>query len=154
MFKEKLKKYRNLGNLTQEELAAKLYISRTLLTKWESGNIYPGKEHIFKLSEILNVDIRKLLTKKEMRKIFFHDYKSKPIEKILLSISSILFVVAITLLIFSFVLENALTNMSNIMKIIPPTRYALSSLLIIASLLLLTECIVRSLFKHKHMYKC
>lgn len=154
MFKEKLKKYRNLSNLTQEELAAKLYISRTLLTKWESGNIYPGKEHIFNLSEILNVPIKKLLTKKEMSKIFFHDYKSKPIEKILLSISSILFVVAITLLIFSFVLENALTNMSNIMKIIPPTRYALSSLLIIASLLLLTECIVRSFFKHKHMYKC
>jgi transcriptional regulator with XRE-family HTH domain len=153
VFKEELKRYRNINNLTQDELAAKMYISRTLVTKWESGSVYPTKEHIFKLSEILNVTIKELFTKEEINKIFFSDYKTKPIEKVLLSISSILVVTSITLLIFSFILENTLTSVSNIRRVIPPTRYVLFCLVMVAIIFLIIECVFRRVYKHKHMYK-
>lgn len=153
MFKEELKKYRNINNLTQDELASKMYVSRTLVTKWESGSVYPTKEHIFKISSILKISINKLLTKNEIKQIFFSDYKMKSIEKILLSISSVLLVISITLFVFSFILENTLTNVSNIARVIPPTRYVLFSLFVMAIILLIIECVLRRFYKHKHMYK-
>lgn len=36
-FNEKLQKLRKEQNLTQEELAEKLFVSRTAISKWESG---------------------------------------------------------------------------------------------------------------------
>lgn len=36
-FNEKLQKLRKQRGLTQEELAEKLYVSRTAISKWESG---------------------------------------------------------------------------------------------------------------------
>lgn len=37
---EKLQELRRLKGLTQEELAASLYVSRTAISKWESGVSY------------------------------------------------------------------------------------------------------------------
>jgi transcriptional regulator with XRE-family HTH domain len=36
-FNDKLQQLRKQKNLTQEELAAELYVSRTAVSKWESG---------------------------------------------------------------------------------------------------------------------
>lgn len=36
-FNEKLQQLRKSRNLTQEQLAEKLYVSRTAISKWESG---------------------------------------------------------------------------------------------------------------------
>ncbi|WP_143803588.1 helix-turn-helix transcriptional regulator, partial [Oenococcus oeni] len=36
-FPEQLKKYRNKKNLSQKDLAGKLFISRQAISKWESG---------------------------------------------------------------------------------------------------------------------
>ena len=41
-FNEKLQKLRTNENLTQEELAEKLYVSRAAISKWESGRGYPS----------------------------------------------------------------------------------------------------------------
>ena len=41
-FNEKLQKLRKEQNLTQEELAEKLFVSRTAISKWESGRGYPS----------------------------------------------------------------------------------------------------------------
>ena len=37
-FHEKLQELRKARGLTQEELAAELYVSRTAISKWESGD--------------------------------------------------------------------------------------------------------------------
>lgn len=37
MFKDKIKKLRETHNLTQEELAHKVMVSRTAVSKWETG---------------------------------------------------------------------------------------------------------------------
>ena len=41
-FNEKLQTLRKQKNLTQEELAEALFVSRTAVSKWESGRGYPG----------------------------------------------------------------------------------------------------------------
>ena len=41
LFSEKLKLIRTRNNLTQEELAEKLNVSRQAITKWESGDGIP-----------------------------------------------------------------------------------------------------------------
>ena len=50
-FGEKLQCLRKSKGLTQEELAVSLYVSRTAISKWESGRGYPGidslKENAF-----------------------------------------------------------------------------------------------------------
>ena len=40
-FNEKIQELRKQKGLTQEELAEKLYVSRTAISKWESGRGYP-----------------------------------------------------------------------------------------------------------------
>ena len=41
-FYEKLQALRREKGLTQEQLARQLYVSRTAVSKWESGRGYPG----------------------------------------------------------------------------------------------------------------
>ena len=41
-FHEKLQELRKAKGLTQEELAKQLYVSRTAISKWESGKGYPS----------------------------------------------------------------------------------------------------------------
>ena len=41
-FHEKLQELRKAKGLTQEELAKELYVSRTAISKWESGKEYPN----------------------------------------------------------------------------------------------------------------
>ena len=44
-FNEKLQELRKQRGLTQEELAEKLYVSRTAISKWESGRGYCQEKH-------------------------------------------------------------------------------------------------------------
>ena len=45
-FHSKLQRLRKLQGLTQEQLAEKLYVSRTAVSKWESGKGYPSIESL------------------------------------------------------------------------------------------------------------
>ena len=45
-FNEKLQQLRTGKNLTQEQLAEQLYVSRTAISKWESGKGYPNIESL------------------------------------------------------------------------------------------------------------
>lgn len=50
-FSEKLKELRKEKGLTQEELAKEIFVSRTLISKYENGAIYPTKENAIKIAE-------------------------------------------------------------------------------------------------------
>lgn len=45
-FNEKLRQLRIGKNLTQEQLAEQLYVSRTAISKWEGGKGYPNIESL------------------------------------------------------------------------------------------------------------
>ena len=62
LFAEILKKLRTEKGLSQRELAEKMYVTRTAITKWESGNRLPDAAMIKRLSEVLGVDVNTLFS--------------------------------------------------------------------------------------------
>lgn len=61
-FHEKLQKLRKRKGLTQEELAEALYVSRTAISKWESGRGYPSIDSLKEISRYFSVTIDALLS--------------------------------------------------------------------------------------------
>ena len=52
-FSEKLQELRKNKNLTQEQLAEMLFVSRTAISKWESGRGYPSIDSLKEISNFL-----------------------------------------------------------------------------------------------------
>lgn len=65
-FYEKIKKIRTDNNLTQEQFAEKLFVSRTAISKWESGKGYPSIDSLKYMSKIFNISIDELLSSEEI----------------------------------------------------------------------------------------
>lgn len=61
-FHEKLQELRKSRGLTQEELAEALYVSRTAISKWESGRGYPSIDSLKEISKYFSVTIDDLLS--------------------------------------------------------------------------------------------
>lgn len=61
-FSEKLQELRKSKDLTQEELAQALYVSRTAVSKWESGRGYPSIDSLKEISRYFSVSIDDLLS--------------------------------------------------------------------------------------------
>lgn len=59
--KDILLELREKNNLTQEELAQKLYITRQAVSRWESGETIPNAETLKLLSAVFDVSINTLL---------------------------------------------------------------------------------------------
>ena len=76
-FNEKLQQLRKGRGITQEELAAKLYVSRTAISKWESGRGYPNIESIKAIAEFFGVTLDELLSTNEVLDIARRDTKKK-----------------------------------------------------------------------------
>ena len=55
-FKYKLKSLRAKKNITQEQLAEQLHVSRSLIAKWENGRGYPDDETINAMATYFGVD--------------------------------------------------------------------------------------------------
>jgi transcriptional regulator with XRE-family HTH domain len=60
-FGENLKNVRKQRDVTQEELAETLGVSRQAISKWESDNGYPETEKLLLLSKILNISLDYLM---------------------------------------------------------------------------------------------
>ena len=80
-FSKKIQELRNKNKLTQEQFAEKLYVSRTAVSKWESGKGYPSIDSLKYISKIFNVSIDELLSNEEIIDIAKNENTSN-IEKI------------------------------------------------------------------------
>ena len=65
-FNEKLQELRKSKGLTQEELAEKLFVSRTAVSKWESGRGYPSIDSLKEISRYFSVTIDELICPEEI----------------------------------------------------------------------------------------
>ena len=76
-FNEKLQELRKNKGLTQEELAEALYVSRTAISKWESGRGYPSIDSLKEIAKYFSVTIDELLSSNEVLSIAEEDNKQK-----------------------------------------------------------------------------
>lgn len=72
---EKLQELRKRRGLTQEELAACLYVSRTAISKWESGRGLPSIDSLKAISTFFSISIDELLSGDELLNIAQADQK-------------------------------------------------------------------------------
>lgn len=76
-FNEKLQELRRKKGLTQEELAQKLFVSRTAISKWESGRGYPSIDSLKEIAKFFCVSIDELLSSNEVLTLAEEDSKEK-----------------------------------------------------------------------------
>ncbi len=76
-FNEKLQELRKQKGFTQEELAEVLFVSRTAVSKWESGRGYPNIDSLKAISKFYGVTIDELLSGDELLTIAEEDTKVK-----------------------------------------------------------------------------
>lgn len=56
-----IKKYRNNLNLSQEELAQKIYVTRQTISNWENNKNYPDIHSLLLLSSLFNISLDQLI---------------------------------------------------------------------------------------------
>ena len=76
-FNQKLQELRKRKGLTQEELAEVLFVSRTAISKWESGRGYPNIDSLKAISKFFGVTIDELLSGEELLTIAEEDSRDK-----------------------------------------------------------------------------
>ena len=76
-FGEKLQELRRRKGLTQEELAEFLFVSRTAVSKWESGRGYPNIDSLKAIAKFFAVTVDELLSGDELMSIAEEDNKQK-----------------------------------------------------------------------------
>ena len=62
---KKLKEFRISYNLTQTELATKLFISRVNYTRYENGKVRPDYETLIKIADFYDVSLDELFDRKK-----------------------------------------------------------------------------------------
>ena len=76
-FNKKLQELRKQKGMTQEELAETLFVSRTAVSKWESGRGYPNIESLKAISKFFGVTVDELLSGDELLAVSEEDNRQK-----------------------------------------------------------------------------
>lgn len=76
-FNKKLQELRKQKGLTQDELAEKLFVSRTAVSKWEMGRGYPNIESLKDISKFFGVTVDDLLSSEELLTLSEADGRKK-----------------------------------------------------------------------------
>ena len=75
-FSKKLQELRKSRTMTQEELAEALYVSRTAISKWESGRGYPSIDSLKEISRYFSITIDDLICSDEIISVAETDKKA------------------------------------------------------------------------------
>ena len=65
MLKDSLRKLRRKNRLSQEELADRLFVSRSLVAKWELGTRYPSDAMLAQIATLFGVEVKELIKGEE-----------------------------------------------------------------------------------------
>ena len=176
-FSENLKKIRKENNLSQEQLADELGVSRQAISKWESAISYPEMDKIIMLCNKFNLNIDDLLHK-DIKEVKGEEESKKKINniiddflKFITSTISLLsnmnfkskikclleqVLIIFILFIISQIINSSLTTLfSNILRFLPPNINTfiiniLDSILTIA-LIIISIIIIIHIFKTRYL---
>ncbi|MFA7075992.1 MAG: helix-turn-helix transcriptional regulator [Candidatus Izemoplasmatales bacterium] len=113
MYSKKIYELRKLHNLSQEDLANKLNVSRQAVSKWENGTYMPDIVNLVKLSEIFNVSTDYLL-KEDGNSFSYYPKEKKELKTIeIYRLISLVFLLLSGLTIISFL----------VLSIVQPIEY-------------------------------
>ena len=145
-FGEKIQKLRNQNKWTQEQLAEKLYVSRTAVSKWESGKGYPNIDSLKDIAKLFNKTIDELLSSEEIIDIAKKENTSniKRTNNLIYGLLDIICILFIFLPLYAKKTENFIYSVSlmstndigNIIKILYIVIFSVLSLIGITELIL------------------
>lgn len=146
-FGEKIQKLRNQNKWTQEQLAEKLYVSRTAVSKWESGKGYPNIDSLKDIAKLFGKTIDELLSNEEIIDIAKNENitNMKRTNNLIYGLLDIISVLFIFLPLYAkktedFVYSVSLINTNNISNIIKISYIIIMSFL---SLIGIAELIIQ-----------
>ena len=145
-FGEKIQKLRNQNKWTQEQLAEKLYVSRTAVSKWESGKGYPNIDSLKDIAKLFKITIDELLSSEEIIDIAKKENTSniKRTNNLIYGLLDIISVLFIFLPLYAHRTENfvysvsliSTNDISNIIKVSYIVILSILSLIGIAELIM------------------
>lgn len=100
-FVEKLKTLRKEADLTQQEVADKLYVSRSLYAKYESGIATPNKDMLQKIALLFNISVNDLVSCEETTFMVVEEHNTREKLKEITLVASI--VICSVFIIFYFI---------------------------------------------------
>lgn len=100
-FVEKLKTLRKEANLTQQEVADKLYVSRSLYAKYESGIATPDKDMLQKMALLFNTSVNDLVSCEETTFMVVEEHNTREKLKQITLITSV--IVCSLFIVFYFI---------------------------------------------------
>lgn len=108
MLSQKLKEYRNKNGLTQQDLAERLFVSRSAVAKWEQGKGIPNKDTLKSLCQMFECTKDELLNEDEAVEIIENVEKSSKKKTVILCAISIVLCIglAVAVVIASFIYHN------------------------------------------------
>ena len=158
-FNEKLQELRKNKGLTQEELAQILYVSRTAISKWESGRGFPNIESLKSISKYFSVSLDELLSNEEILTIAEEDTKVREsnIRGLIFGLLDcgmglLLFLPLFGQKSFEIIKEVSLINLSNIQPYLLILYYAVVIGLILFGVLTLALQNCRQTIWNKYKY--
>ena len=99
MFKDKLIELRKQNEDTQELLAKKLNVSRSLVAKWEQGRSYPNEKDLDNIVELYNVTIEEVMSANELKSVYGIEKRKSKFKSVVIILLSFISVAAISLAI-------------------------------------------------------
>lgn len=113
-FHEKLQELRKQRGLTQEELAQALYVSRTAISKWESGRGYPNIESLKAIARFFLVTVDELLSSDQVLCIAEEEQKQKArhLRDLMFGLSDLCALLLLFLPFFAAKVDNAIESVS------------------------------------------
>ena len=118
-FSEKLQKLRTQRNLTQEQLANQLFVSRTAISKWETGRGTPNLDSLQAIAKLFGVSLDELLSTEEVVVMAKNENKRNT-EQRLCYIDSVLNLMSV----FGFLLPMYKVFKNNVYYCVPLYQYS------------------------------
>lgn len=144
LFGENLQYYRKRDDMTQEQLAEQLEVSRQTVSKWEAGASYAEMEKLLQLCDLFDCDLDTLLRKNasesEIEDNLLHREHMKEFRTWITG--------GIALLVFSFSFYEILEGFGRINDALKNTLFMI--LAIVAILILIVQGLKDSNYRKKH----